>query len=94
MRLRCGSREPQACAGILRLYTARLVQVSRRVRLRLAAASFRVAPGTSRAVRLRLSRRGRRLIRSRGRLATLAIARARDAAGNLGTARTRFTIVR
>jgi hypothetical protein len=87
----CAAFEPAPCAGVLRLYTANRVRTrSGRKRLKLGAANFTLAPGQRASVRIRLGRTGRRLVRRSGRLRALAKARARDAAGNLGTADARF----
>ncbi len=86
VRVKCGADEPEHCKGMLRLYTGRR-------RLRLAAARFDIPPGRTARVRLRLSRRGARLLKRKGRLRILAIARAGDSAGNLGEKRARFTLL-
>jgi len=86
VRVKCGASEPEACRGALRLYTGRR-------RLKVAAARFAIQPGKTARVRLRLSRRGARLLERHGGLRVLAIARARDAAGNVGVKRARFTLL-
>jgi hypothetical protein len=86
VRVKCGADEREHCRGMLRLYTGRR-------RLGLASAGFDIAPGRTARVRLRLSRRGARLLTRKGRLRILAIARARDSAGNLGEKRARFTLL-
>jgi secreted trypsin-like serine protease len=86
VRVRCGASEPEPCRGILRLYTGRR-------RIKVASKRFEITPGKTARVRLRLSRRGARLLKTKRRLRVLAVARARDAAGNLGQKRVRFTLL-
>ena len=57
----------------------------------VGAAKFDVRPGRTIQLRIRLSRRGARLLRRSGRLKALAIARTRDRAGNLREKWVRFT---
>jgi hypothetical protein len=93
VRVRCATGEPQACSGVLRLYTWRRFPTSSgRRRIALGSARFSIAPGTTRGIRERINRRGRRLLRREGRFRVLASARARDAAGNLGAKRVRFVL--
>jgi secreted trypsin-like serine protease len=86
VRVRCAASEPEPCRGILRLYTGRR-------RIKVASKRFEIAPGKTDRVRLRLSRRGARLVQAKGRLRVLAVAQARDAAGNVGQKRVRFTLL-
>jgi hypothetical protein len=83
VRVRCADAEP--CVGGLKLY--------RRGR-RVGSKRFTIAASTTARVRVHLSRYARQLVRRRGYLRVLGVARARDAAGNLGTARARFRIVK
>ena len=86
VRVRCGASEPEPRRGILRFYIGRR-------RIKVASKRFEIAPGRRPAYWLRLSRRGARLLKAKGRLRVLAVARARDAAGNLGQKRARFTLL-
>jgi secreted trypsin-like serine protease len=86
VRVRCAASEPEPCRGILRLYTGRR-------RIKVASKRFEIAPGKTARVRLRLSRRGAQLLEAKGRLRVLAVARARDTAGNVGQKRVRFTLL-
>lgn len=85
VRVRCAASEPEPCRGTLRLYIGRR-------RIEVASKRFEIAPGTTTRVRLRLSRRGARRLRAEGQLRVLAIARARDTAGNVGQKQVRFTL--
>jgi hypothetical protein len=80
------------CTGTLALDTARPVAAQRRRRLRLGRASFRIPGGARRVVRVRLSRRNRRLLARRKRLRVVASANARDAAGNAKLTRRTLTV--
>lgn len=60
VRLACPQALPAACAGRLSLSTVR----KRRRTLALASSRYRIAPGTSRVVRVRLSRARRTLVRN------------------------------
>ena len=82
VRVRCADAE--VCAGGLKLY--------RRGR-RIAFKRFNIAADSSARVRAHLSRFARRLVRRREVLRVLGVARARDAAGNLGVARARFKVL-
>ena len=86
VRVKCAASEPEACRGTLRLYTGRK-------KLKIASARFAIDPGKTKRVRLKLSRRGSRLLTKGHRLKVLAVARARDSAGNLGQKRARFTLL-
>ena len=86
VRVTCGAGEPEHCKGVLRLYTGPR-------RPRVASARFDIPPGHTARVRLRLSRRGARLLKRKGRLRILAIGRARDSAGILGEKQARFTLL-
>jgi hypothetical protein len=70
LRLRCPKNAAVACAGTLRVRSASKVRVGRRSRVItvVAARTYRVAPGRSTTVRLRLSRDARRALRTRARL--------------------------
>ena len=86
VRVRCAASEPEPCRGTLRLYIGGR-------RIKVASKRFEIAPGKTARVRLRLSRGGARLLKAKGQLRVLAVARARDAAGNLGQKRVRFTLL-
>lgn len=60
--------------------------------LALGKASFRLAGGESRGVAVRLSKRGRELVRERGTLRARAVVKARDGSGNPGTTTRLITI--
>ncbi|HEX6229516.1 MAG TPA: hypothetical protein VFZ41_08680, partial [Solirubrobacterales bacterium] len=98
LRLTC-IRAQRACAGKLVLRTRRRLRLGgrsgvQRRRIVLARREFRIASGRTRTLKLRLSPRGARLVRRSARArAALAIARARDTAGNRGVARKRLQVV-
>lgn len=69
VRLRCPRSLSSPCAGRLRLRSVRRVRVGGQRRIaRLGSRRYRISPGRTKAVRLRLSRRNRRLMAQLGRL--------------------------
>ena len=58
-------------------------------RVRIGSERFSVSPGRSRRVSVKISRRGRRMLRRRGRLAVQAQIEARDLASNVTVDRAR-----
>jgi len=85
-RLRVRVKSTEVSRGTLRLYTGRR-------KLKIGSARLRLSAGRTGRVRVKLTRRGARLLARAGRLRVLAVARARDPAGNLGTKRVRFTLL-
>ncbi|HET8821961.1 MAG TPA: trypsin-like serine protease [Thermoleophilaceae bacterium] len=88
VRIDC-SASPEDCLGVVRLRlrfpaTAALRTVGR--------ATFDITAGDSRRVRLRLTRRARRLVRREGRVRVRVVAVVHDAAGNRRTLRKRLTL--
>ena len=88
VRIDC-SASPEDCLGVVRLRlrfpaTAALRTVGR--------ASFRITAGERKRVRLRLTRRTRRLVRREGRVRVRVVAVVHDAAGNRRTLRKRLTL--
>jgi hypothetical protein len=84
--VRCGASEPSGpCVGRLRLLTARYTMT-------LGAKQLRLTPGRAATARVRISRRGRRLVRRAGRVRVLATVRASDALGNLHASSARFRL--
>jgi Bacterial Ig domain len=84
LRVTCPKGE-RACRVKLRL---------RRRAKTLAHKKLKVAGGKTRRVKLRLKRSARRRVRRAGSLRVVAVAAARDAAGNSATTRTRIRILR
>jgi hypothetical protein len=96
VRVRC-PRSERVCTGTLTLRRARGKRAAtpggRGSRARvLGRAPFRVSGGRSRDVRVRLSARGRRVLRRVRRLRVTATAVVRDDAGNTATVAQRFTM--
>jgi hypothetical protein len=83
LRVRC-PRSEQFCRVDLKL---------RRAGATLARKRFRVAGGSTRRVTLRLKRATRRRLSRLGSLRAVAVAAARDAAGNRATTRTRVRLL-
>lgn len=84
MRVTCPPGE-KLCRVVLRL---------RRRDVTLAYKKFRVTGGKTRKVSLRLTRRARRRLAHSGSLEVVAVAAARDAAGNRAVTRTRIRLLR
>jgi streptogramin lyase len=86
--LRCPLTETLGCHGSVTLETAAKFAVGRgtgatgRKRLRLGSARFRIAGGQTRAVTVRISKRGRALLRAKRRLGMRALVTGIDALGN------------
>jgi len=98
--LSCPSSEPGGCAGTLSLETLGRVRVTasssrkrtRQRKVKLGSSSFRVAGGRTTAVKVRLSRKNRRLVKKLRRVRVRAIVRARDKAGNSATTKKNLTL--
>jgi tRNA nucleotidyltransferase (CCA-adding enzyme) len=74
VRLRCAAIETEPCAGPLRLETL--------AKVKLASKRFRVKPGKTATVELKLSKAKLKLVRKRKVKRVRAIATPRDRAGN------------
>jgi hypothetical protein len=93
LRLHCPRNEatPPCRGRVLLLTRARLRLGGKRRRVVLARAGFRLAPGATRSVRLRLGAAKLRLLkRNRRARGLLAVARVRDGAGNRRVVRKRL----
>ena len=84
IRARCESRAVIGCGGTVTLVTKRALASARR-RVELGSGRFQMLAGASPKVRVRLSRRGARLLRRRRRLAAIARVVAYDVAGRRKT---------
>jgi hypothetical protein len=90
LRISCPATSPEPCRGAIRLHlrkrpgrsAVRAAAAAARRRV-VARARFSVAPGRTKAVKLRLSRPARRLLRRHGRLSVRAVA-ARRGGPNIG----------
>jgi streptogramin lyase len=85
LSLRCPLAETLGCHGRVRLETAaklRAASAAARRRLRLGTASFRIAGGQTRTVTVRITKRGRALVRAKRRLAVRVLVTGRDKIGN------------
>jgi hypothetical protein len=93
VRLRCLPGE--RCDGALSARTLRKVGLpgQRRRILRLRRRAFHIAEGARATVRLRMSKRGLRILKRKHRLLLRATATARDPAGNVGRATRRVTLL-
>jgi hypothetical protein len=80
-RLSCGAAQSGVCLGRLSL-------------VKLGSASYRIAPGKSKRVKVRLSRRGRALVAKAPRLRVKARAVTKDDAGNSTTKKRSLTLMR
>ncbi len=83
--VRCPADAASSCAGRLTLKNGRIG---------LGHTSFRVPSGTGGKVNLRVSKKGRKLLRGHRRLAALASASARDGRGQRKLTRAALTLVR
>lgn len=84
VRMRCSSQASQRCRGSVAL---------RRGALIVARATFSAAPGQLVAPRMRLTARGRALVRHRHRLAVQASSRSSDASGRSARTTSRIVLV-
>src|SRR4051812_13920865 len=89
VRLTCGATQSGVCDGRLSL---RGTRSSKARAAKLGNGSYRLAPGTSKRVTVRLSRRGRALVSDGRRPRVRATAMTRDDAGNSTTKRRSLTI--
>jgi hypothetical protein len=97
VRVRSSASEPADASGILTLVA--LVPTgkgaSRRTkRVKIGTRRFTLRPGQSRLVNIKLTRRGRRLLRRRGRLTLWAELEARDPAMNVTLTRAKIRLRR
>jgi len=83
--LRCPLAEPLGCRGTVRLLAGRRS-------VRIGSAGFRAGGGQARTVALRVSRRGRALLRAARRVRARVVVTARDAAGNRTRTAVRVTL--
>ena len=90
VRIDC-SNSPEDCLGVVRLRLRFPTDASAALRT-VGRASFEITAGDSKLVRLRLTRRARRLVRREGRVRVRVVAVVHDAAGNRRTLRKRLTL--
>ena len=88
VRIDC-SDSPEDCLGVVRLRLRFPTAAALRT---VGRASFEITAGESKRVRLRLTRRARRLVRRMGRVRVRVVAVVHDAAGNRRTLRKRLTL--
>jgi hypothetical protein len=97
LSLRCPLAETLGCHGGVTLETAKKVRTGgrgkARKRLRLGRTSFRIAGGQTRTVRVRISKRGRALVRRKRRLAVRALVTGIDKTGNRKRIAKRLTLL-
>jgi len=97
VRVACPASEPDTVRGRLSLIALvpRRSRSGRRLkprRVRLGSAGFEIRPGRSRLVNVKLSKRGRTLMRARPSVTVVAEAQARDVIGNTGLTRVKFRL--
>jgi hypothetical protein len=80
----CPASEPGGCLGSLSLETVLQVRAGKK-KVKLGKGSFRVAGGKSAAVKLRLSKKNRSLVKKLRKIKVLVIIDARDQVGNAKT---------
>lgn len=92
--LKCPATETAGCKGTLTLRTVRKVAITktRRRLLVLGHKAFTIRAGRQAIVNVRVSLRGRRLVRRAHQVRVSVIARAVDPAGNVGTTTKRLTL--
>ena len=87
VRIDC-SDSPEDCLGVVRLRLRFPAGALRTV----GRAEFKITAGESKRVRLRLTKRARRLVRREGRVRVRVVAVVHDTAGNRRTLRKRLTL--
>ena len=92
VRVVCAATEPEPCAGRLSLASAAKVAPKRRI-LKLGSARFRVMPGKTALVRVKVARRAAAVARRLRKVKVKVSATATDAAGNKRTVRRTLTLV-
>jgi hypothetical protein len=86
--LSCPASEPGGCEGSLLIETLGKVRASGAARkLKLGTVKFKVAGGQSARVKVRLSRKNRRLVTRLRRLRVVVLLTARDSSGNKASVR-------
>ena len=90
VRIDC-SNSPEDCLGVVRLRLRFPADATAALRT-VGRAPFEITAGESKRVRLRLTRRARRLVRREGRVRVRVVAVVHDAAGNRRTLRKRLTL--
>jgi 6-phosphogluconolactonase (cycloisomerase 2 family) len=95
--LRCLPGEPTGCQGRVGARSLKRVALPAALRseriLRLGSRAFHLRGGTRATIRLRLSKRAFAILKERQRLRLRVSARAKDAAGNVGRASRRVTLL-
>jgi Tol biopolymer transport system component len=93
-RLSCGAAQSGVCKGRLSLRGISRSQASAAGSVKLGNASYRIAPGRSKRVKVRLSRRGRALFAAAPKVRVKATAATKDDAGNSTTKKRSFAVGR
>jgi hypothetical protein len=93
IKVKCGSTEPAGCTGSLTLRTAsRVVTSAKKTFVTLGGATFRAGGGSTVKVDVKLSTKGRQLVRRLKRLRVKVTAFARDPANHVGTTTKTLTL--
>jgi hypothetical protein len=77
----CPASEPGGCLGSLSVETVAQVRAGKK-KVKLGKSSFRIAGGKSAAVKLRLAKKNRSLVKKLRKVKVLVIIEARDQVGN------------
>jgi hypothetical protein len=97
VRVKSSGSETDKATGKLTLFALVTVKTgngkTKTKRVRIGSERFTVSPGRSRQVRVKISRRGRRMLRRRGRLTVQAQIEARDLASNVTVDRARVQLL-
>jgi Ca2+-binding RTX toxin-like protein len=92
IKLSCPATSASNCTGSLALRTAKAAKLAgRKAILRLGSARYDLAPGTSRAVKVKLANGTKRLANRKGQLAVRAVATT-GASGQIATSTRRLTL--
>jgi hypothetical protein len=93
LRIRCLDEQGGICAGRVVLTSVRGVSASQRRRVTFGRKRFTVAAGRTAGVRVKLSRRHRRMVVRRGSVRVRANVRARDRLGNVAVTSRTFSLL-
>jgi hypothetical protein len=88
VKLSCPASEAGGCAGSLLLET----RPTGKRKVALGKSSFRIPGAKSARVKVRLSKKSQRLVRTLKKLSVYAVVNARDASGNARTTKSRLTL--
>jgi hypothetical protein len=87
IKVRCSAASTENCKGTLSL-TAKV----KRKTLKLGKKKFNIAPGKTKSVLVKISKKGRKLIKRKRKLKASATAKAKASAGKTKTAKRKVTL--